>query len=189
MLHIDTTTVSHLPRLVAAQCVLLCHEGSEMQDLFSRVWLAACEQHERDWLIAYAWYSPEQESASRVVGWVSLTQWSTEGHLLWQLQGFVDEGHRHRGIATALCVCITHGVPKDQLPRAVFAEEFGAIARRCGWTCSQYKHVDDGWIKVASFGLPEGRDGGEGTHHERVHDAAPTVRHLPLACDEAREEA
>lgn len=189
MLHIDTTSVAHLPRLVAAQCVLLCHEGSEMQDLFSRVWLASCEPHERDWLIAYAWYAPEQDQQSRVVGWVSLTQWSTEGRLLWQMQGFVDESHRNRGIATALCVCITHGVPKDQLPQAVFAEEFGAIARRLGWACSQYKHVDDGWIKTASFAVPEGGDGDEGNLSQRVHAIAPTVCDLPLARNAQGEKA
>jgi hypothetical protein len=67
-----------------------------------------------------------------------------------QLQGFVAPKHRACGIASSLCVCLLHGMSKEKLPAAVFSDEFFSIARRLRLSVTQYKHVQDGWVAVAS---------------------------------------
>jgi hypothetical protein len=160
MLSISVTTVAELSPLVAQQCELLCHEGSEMLDLFRRVRCESLEPQERGWRIAYA--RTMRDGVLMVIGWASLTDWYVAGERRPQAQGFVAPAHRKRGIATALCVCLTHGLTTDELPVAVFSEEFGAIARRLHWPCTQYKSVTDGWVAVASFASPQGGDGTAG---------------------------
>jgi hypothetical protein len=161
MLTITATTLSDISPFAAHQCELLCHEGSEMQQLFRRARTAGLDAQEKCWRVVYATYWTMDDTLM-VAGWASLTDWHVEGERRPQAQGFVAPTHRKRGIATALCVCLTHGLTKDELPVAVFSEEFGAIARRLHWESTQYKSVDDGWIAVASFASPQGRDGTAG---------------------------
>jgi hypothetical protein len=158
MLSVTVNTIAEISPFAAHQCELLCHEGSEMQQLFRRARTVALEAHEKCWRIAYATYWTKDD-ALMVAGWVSLTDWHVGGEKIPQAQGFVAPAHRKSGIATAICVCITHGLTTDEMPAAVFSEEFGAIARRLRWQCTQYKSVDDGWIAVASFASPQGGDG------------------------------
>lgn len=161
MMDITSCNFDFIPPLVAHQCELLCHEGSEMQQLFRRARTMTLGNDEKGWRLSYATYWTRDDTLI-VAGWASLTDWHVEGGRRPQAQGFVAPTHRKSGIATALCVCLTHGLTKDELPVAVFSEEFGAIARRLHWPCTQYKSVDDGWIAVASFGIPQGGDGSGG---------------------------
>ena len=165
MMDISTRYLSEISHLVAHQCELLCHEGSEMQQLFRRARTTGLTAQEKRWRIAYATYWTKDDTLM-VAGWASLTDWHVEGERRPQAQGFVAPTHRKRGIATALCVCLTHGLTKDELPVAVFSEEFGAIARRLHWESTQYKSVDDGWVATASFANAEGGDSPRGNVEE-----------------------
>jgi GNAT superfamily N-acetyltransferase len=128
--------------------------------------------------IAYAWLAATRDRpAIRVIGWASLTEWRVGNEVRPQVQMYVAPDHRQRGIATALCICLSAESSQDK-PLCVFSDEAVAIARRLGWWAAQYKKVEDGWIGV---GVVEGRVIGSGDHAGRVHDAAPEVRDLPLA--------
>ena len=168
MINIFSMPVGHMAPWVAEQCRVLCNDGSEMQALFYRVCYGSLRMEDHGTLVAYAWQvldddamlayacgDPGADPACEVVGWVCLSEWKVNGEGRVQVQGYVKHGHRGSGIAFALCAVMTHLMPKDQLPVAVFSPEFTRIAKRLGWQATEYKLVDDGWIGV---GTVERRD-------------------------------
>lgn len=189
MLNIKCALALDMPECIARQCALLCWEGSEMQGVFNRIATHSLSMNEMLGKFAYAWYTPPDVDGYPIVvaGWVSLTGWQVGDRTVRQLQGYVAPRHRRCGIASALCVCLTHDMPKDELPEAVFSEEFFSIARRLRWRCTQYKRIDDGWIAVASFGLSQGGECGGGAVAAGIHAPPSEVRDLPLACNTAGE--
>lgn len=178
MLNIHSMQADELPCYLAEQCRNLCHADSEMQGLFDRI--ALLEMKPRDYTarIAYCWVTGGDDEGPVVVGWASVWDWVVGDEVRVQAQGFVSEDYRKQGIATALCVCLTHGMSKDSLPVAVFSPEFRSIAKRLGWRATEYRLVHDGWIGVGSVGRRAGRRGAD---EGRVHAAAPEVRGVPLA--------
>lgn len=187
MIQIHACIAHQVPVWVAQQCAEeLCWEESESQALFQRISRMELQDRERAFMFAYAvieghdWYDDEDE----VIAWVSVTEWVVEQETRIQVQGYVRRDMRKQGIASALVACLCHDMPKSALPVAVFSREFFRIAQRRGWTATQYKSVDDGWIAVASVG---GRDGGTGPDSAGIHAPPPEVRGVPLARDEEGE--
>lgn len=166
MIDIKCCRLADLPTGIAYQCRELCHAESEMQLLYGRLLIGALAKEEESYLIGYATYpvSVGDDTGVIVAGWVSLTDWMVDGKPVPQLQGFVAPKHRACGIATSLCVCLLHGMPKEKLPAAVFSDEFFCIARRLRLSVTQYKHVQDGWVAVAS--RVNGDDSRTGTYKE-----------------------
>ena len=164
----------------------LCWEGSEMQHLFERMIQHSLTVTERGWRIAFARVQPGYfDDEFEVVGWASLTEWKVGDEVRLQAQGFVDEKHRGKGIATAMVVALCHDLPMHQSV-AVFSPEFFSIAKRLGWIATRYKHVEDGWIAVESTTV-EGGDSGRGSDAGGIHAHAPEVRSMPLAGEQTGE--
>jgi GNAT superfamily N-acetyltransferase len=188
MLIIAALTTAQFPGWAAQHCRdRLCHDESEMQHLFDRIIQHSLSVQERGWMIAFARVQPDYfDDEVEVVGWASLTEWKVGDEVRLQVQGFVDEKHRGKGIAGAMVVALCHDMPMHPLPVAVFSPEFFSIAKRLGWNATQYKHVDDGWISVGTT-TAEGRSGGRGSDSGRVHADAPTVCGLPLAREQTGE--
>jgi GNAT superfamily N-acetyltransferase len=184
MLNIHCLPAGEIPEFIAQQCRRLCHDDSEMQQLFGRMIDGALADHERLWPVAYCWVRTRHSIG--VIGWASATDWHVGNEVRRQVQLFVATTARRRGVGTALCVCLGSSVSKDNEPVAVFSREAMSIAKRLGWKANQYKSTDDGWIGVASF---DGRRGREGSDSAGVHDAAPTVRSVPLARREKGQDA
>lgn len=185
MLQITADIAFNVHPHVAEQCAArLCHAESEMQGVFSRIALLSLSQRERAWMIAYAW-QPHEDDVQYVVGWVSVTEWDVGDETRIQVQGYVSEEFRERGVASALVACLCHDMPAAKLPVAVFSKEFFAIAKRLGWKATRYRHAHDGWIGVETT---DGRSIGAGADATGIHADAPEVRSVPLASHEAGEE-
>lgn len=150
MLNIHTMSASELPCFIAEQCRNLCHDGSEMQGLFDRIALLSLHDSDHAARIAYCWVHGDDDDGPTVVAWASVSEWRVGEEVRIQSQGFVAEGYRQRGLATALCICLTHDLPRDALPVAVFSPEFFRIAQRLKWNATEYTLVDDGWIGVGT---------------------------------------
>jgi len=183
MYSIHSTYVADCPDSIAEQCRKLCHDDSEMQQLFGRIASGSVHEHERRWVIAYAWIGGNR-SVVTVVGWASATDWFVANDTRRQVQVFVAKEHRGSGIGTALCACLGDLVTKYSGPVCVFSPRAMAIAKRLGWKADQYKSTDDGWIGVGST---DGRRIGTGHDDAGLHAPAPEVRSVPLASDEAGE--
>lgn len=184
MLNIHCLPAGEIPEFIAQQCRRLCHDDSEMQQLFGRMIDGALADHERVWPVAYCWAG--NHHAISVIGWASSTDWYVGNEVRRQVQLFVATAARRRGIGTALCVCLGSSVSKDNEPVAVFSKEAMSIAKRLGWKADQYKSTDDGWIGVASSDGRRGRGGADSTG---VHAASSKVCDLPLARREKGKDA
>lgn len=187
MIQIHATTVVNMPGFAAEQCAdELCWDNSESQALFRKISAGQVTDRERGWMVGYAVIEPERwdDDEYRVIGWVSVTEWTVGEETRLQVQGYVRREMRNQGIANALVACVCHDMPRTQLPVAVFSTEFLHIAKRRGWNATQYRSVDDGWIAVAST---QGGDSGAGPDDAGLHAPASEVRGLPLAGDPAGE--
>lgn len=186
MINITADIAINIHPHVAEQCASrLCHAESEMQGVFSRIALLSLSERERSWMIAYAW-QPHEDEVQHVIGWVSVTEWDVGDETRIQVQGYVDQDFRERGLANAMVACLCHDMPTTRLPIAVFSKEFFAIALRLGWNATRYRYVTDGWLGVDTT---DGRNIGAGADQAGLHVDAPEVRSMPLARDEAGEEA
>jgi GNAT superfamily N-acetyltransferase len=163
VINIHAITAEQMPAHIAEVCTGLCWPDSEMQRLFNRIAEGELSDSERHWMIAYAWLAPGDDDQIVVAGWASVTEWRVGDTVRMQVQTFVAGPYRRKGIATAMLVCLTHDMPTDTSPVAVFSDEVMRIARRLGWKAEQYKSVDDGWIGVATT---EGRCCGRGSDEE-----------------------
>lgn len=187
MLVIAALSTTQFPVWAAQHCRdHLCWDDSEMQRLFDRIIQHSLTLQERGWRIAFArvqtgYFDDEVE----VAGWVSLTQWTVGDEVRLQLQGFVAEKYRGKGVAGAMTVALCHDLPMHQSV-AVFSPEFFSIAKRLGWIATRYKHVEDGWIAVESTTV-EGGDSGRGSDAGGIHAHAPEVRSMPLAGEQTGE--
>lgn len=187
MLVIAALTMAQFPGWAAQHCrEHLCWEGSEMQRLFDRAIQHSLTPQERGWKIAFARLQPGYfDDEVEVAGWVSLTEWTVGNEVRLQVQGFVAEKYRGKGVAGAMLVALCHDLPMHQSV-AVFSPEFFSIAKRLGWIVTQYKHVEDGWIAVESTTV-EGRDSGRRSDSGRVHADAPPLCGMPLAGEQTGE--
>lgn len=162
MLNIHAMTADELPCYIAEQCHALCNPGSEMQGRFQRLSMLSLNESDRAARIAYCWI-PGDEDGPEIVAWACISEWVVGDEARVNVQGFVREDYRKRGVSTALCVCLTHDLPRDKLPVAVFSPEFSRIAKRLGWQATEYRLVDDGWIGV---GATDGRQIGTGADQD-----------------------
>lgn len=182
MINIHTQPLVTVPDFIADGCADLCHDGSEMQGMFDDI---AHGVYDRIGVMAYAWMESDADIPD-IVGWATVTEWLVGDEIRVQLQVAVAEPYRRKGLATALCVCLTHDMPNATTSSrlCVFSDEVMRIARKLGWHARQYRSVDDGWIGVAET---DGRDIGTGPDQERLHADAPEVRSVPLASEQAGE--
>ena len=118
-----------------------------------------------------------------VVGWASATDWQVGDETRRQIQVFVAQHYRSQGIGFALCACLGKEATRDKGNLCVFSPEALRIAARLGWKATQYTHVDDGWIGVATT---DGRVIGE-PNAAGLHAPASEVRDLPLAREQDGE--
>ena len=162
MLNIHAMTADELPCYIAEQCHALCNPGSEMQGRFQRLSMLSLNESDHSARIAYCWACGD-EDGPEVVAWACISEWPVGDEKRVNVQGFVREDYRRTGVATSLCVCLAHDLPKDRLPVAVFSPEFLKIAKRLGWRATEYRLVNDGWVGVATT---DGRDIGTGTDAE-----------------------
>jgi len=176
---ITTTYLLEMSEHAAEQCRSLCHEDSEMQQLFGRVADGTVHPHEERWIISTAFSCGGRSMG--IIGWASATDWFVANGKRLQVQMFVAAPHRGNGIGTALGACLGEFVTKHTEPVCVFSDHAMAIARRLGWRADQFKSTDDGWIGV---GTTDGRSVGTGPDDAGLHDAAPQVCGVPLACGE-----
>ena len=183
MICILTEQMFTVPSFIASQCIKLCHEDSEMQQLFKRIATQRVAESDRDCILSYAW--KETHKGLRVVGWVSLTYWEVGNERRPQVQMYVAMQYRSRSLAHAMCACMHEEVTKHSLV-CVFSDYALNIARRLGWRANQYKAVDDGWIGVGST---DGEFIGTGADSAGLHATAPEVCNLPLACREERSHS
>lgn len=161
MYSIHAMRAADLPEFVAEQCRRLCHDDSEMQCLFGRIASSSVHSHEENWIIAYAWTGGWHGVS--VIGWASATDWYVGKETRRQVQMFVADDHRGRGLGTALCVCLGDFATNSTGPVCVFSDEALSIAKRLGWKANQYTSTDDGWIGVSTT---DGRNIGTGTDAE-----------------------
>jgi hypothetical protein len=182
MINIHCMPLDCMPAYIASACADLCHSDSEMQSMFNDI---SEDSSTRMGLVAYAWLDDEDEV--EVVGWATITLWQVADEERVQLQVSVAPAYRRKGVATALCACLTHDMPHATTSArlCVYSDEVMRIARKFGWHARQYRSVDDGWIGVADT---DGRDIGTGADEERLHADAPEVRSVPLASEQAGEE-
>lgn len=182
MINIHTQPLDTVPAFIADSCAELCHADSEMQAMFRDI--AEGTSH-RMGIVAYAWLDADEEID--VIGWATVTLWQVGDEERVQLQVFVAPAYRRKGLAFSLCVCLTHDMPHSTSSArlCVFSDEVFRIAKRLGWHARQYRSVDDGWIGVAET---DGRDIGAGADEAGLHVAAPEVRSVPLASEQAGEE-
>lgn len=150
MINIHSMQADELPCYLAEQCRNLCWSDSEAQGLFDRIALLSLKPRDYTARIAYCWMTGDDDEGPVVVGWAFVWEWQVGDEVRVQAQGYVREDYRRQGIAGALCVCLTHDLPKDSLPVAVFSPEFLRIARRLGWNATQYRNTGDGWIGVGT---------------------------------------
>lgn len=162
MISIHSTPADEMPCYIAEQCHEMCRAGSEMQGLFHRVAMLSMQEQDHEAAVAYA-YRNDPEDGATVVGWCVVSTWQVGDERRVQAQGFVSPDYRRRGLAGAMAACLTHDLPHESLPVAVFSPEFLAIAKRLGWQATQYRLVEDGWLGV---GTADGRDIGTGTDAE-----------------------
>jgi GNAT superfamily N-acetyltransferase len=149
MLSINAMPADEVPCFIAEQCRLLCNNGSESQGMFDRISMRSLREGDYGAMIAYAWKSDDLDGPI-VVAWACVSEWPVGDEVRIQAQGFVAPDYRRRGIALALCVCLTHDLPLESLPVAVFSPEFFRIAKRLNWNATEYALVDDGWIGVGT---------------------------------------
>ena len=108
------------------------------------------------------------------IAWASAYFWSG----MWQLQVFVHEQYRSRGIGTAVSALLLLDDHLRSGPLAVFHDHCYSIARTLGFQdVRQYKHVNDGWIRVE----PRRDERGSGPDAAGLHAPASEVRDLSLA--------
>ena len=180
MISIHSLRVADLSEYVAEECRFLCHRDSEMQSLFDRVpW--DLEPHEGEWVVSYAYVNGAR--GATVIGWASATDWFVGRETRRQVQIYVSKHYRRQGIGSALCACLGRVATKDKGHICVFSPEALRIAARLGWQATQYTHVDDGWIGVATT---DGRVIGE-SNAAGLHAPASEVRDLPLAREQDGE--
>ena len=183
MFSIHAERLAEVPSFIATMCIPLCNMESESQQLFRRVATRYITPDDRECVMAYAWTDANGDVV--VIGWATLTYWHVaEGDSRPQVNTFVAEGHRRRGLAAALCACISPVVTKVMGPVCVFSPLVSRIAKRLGWDSRCYQSVDDGWIAVDGVvdGIVHESDAG-------VHVAAHPVRSLSLACGETGEDS
>ena len=150
MLNIHTMSAAEVPCYIAEQCRNLCNDGSEMQGVFDRIALLSLREQDHSARIAYCWQGGDDDDGPQVVAWASISEWRVGMDTRIQAQGYVHKDYRQRGLATALCICLTHDLPRSSLPVAVFSPEFFRIAQRLKWSATEYTLVDDGWIGVGT---------------------------------------
>lgn len=150
MLNIHSMSAAEVPCFIAEQCRNLCNDGSEMQGVFDRIALLSLREQDHSARIAYCWLASLDDDGPEVIGWASVSEWHVGSEARIQAQGYVHQDYRRRGIALALCVALTHDLPRDRLPVAVFSREFFRIAQRLDWNATEYTLVDDGWIGVGT---------------------------------------
>jgi hypothetical protein len=183
MIQITADIAINIHPHVAEQCAArLCHDESEMQGVFNRISLLSLSPREREQMIAYAWQA--SDDGQHVIGWVSVSEWVVGNETRIQVQGFVDQEFRERGLASALVACLCHDMPATRLPVAVFSKEFFAIAQRFGWNATRYRYATDGWLGVATT---DGRYSTRRIDPAGLHADAPEVRGMPLAREQEGE--
>jgi GNAT superfamily N-acetyltransferase len=149
MVNIHAMNADEVPCYIAEQCHALCNPNSEMQGRFQRLAMLALNESDHAARIAYCWVHGDEEGPE-IVGWACVSEWIVGDETRVQAQGFVREDYRQRGIALAMCVALTHDLPRDALPVAVFSPEFRRIAQRLKWNATEYRLVNDGWIGVGT---------------------------------------
>jgi hypothetical protein len=147
MFHIHAMSADEVPCFIADQCRNLCNNGSESQGMFDRISLMSLKPEDHLSSVSYAWVDGGDDGP-QVIGWCSVTPWSVGDEEKIAIQGYVDSRYRQRGIATSLAISLTHDMPRDPLPVAVFSPEFFRIAQHLGWNADEYMLVDDGWVGV-----------------------------------------
>lgn len=140
-----------IPPAIAQGCVPLTKGiySAEMLDYFNALANGNIGDTPPDLSLAVALL--EDEADMTPIGWASLSLWNS----MWQVQGFVHEPYRRRGLASALCsvLLLTHPDRDERI--AVFSDHCRRIVTGIGFrNVEQWKAVDDGWIKV---GEPDGQ--------------------------------
>lgn len=155
---ISTTRSSELPLSAAEQIhSKLTKPGSEMHAQMGEV--VRCLRGEKpldlagDWPMSICLWTDPYTDILHCIGWVSVTEWDR----CLALQGFVDPEYRQKGLATALTAALlVDGVIHQQVPTAVFSDEFAQITRGLGFSLVyRYRQTDDGWIKSEEKHEPE----------------------------------
>lgn len=153
MLGIHTHLGTEVPYTAAAQASELCNQGSEMQRFFDRLVQGETSEEDSGVMVSYAYHLDADEAT--VVGWATVSRWRAGNETRLQVQAYVRDDYRQRGVATALFACVTSGLPRSS-EVAVFSDECMRIARRLRLSATQYRRVADGWI---GLGVSEGGDG------------------------------
>lgn len=138
-----------MPQDVARSCSVLCKSNSEMQELFETIAEGQPVREDcADALISWAhkagWDTPE------ILGWACISSW--QGKLA--MQSFVDVDYREAKVCTSLCASLLFESPTN-MEVAVFSDECASVARRLRREFSQWRCVQDGWIRTS------GTEGGD----------------------------
>ena len=140
---IDYSHGHDLPASVAQQCIQLCNKDSESRKFFTR--LADGDGATDEDLDVIVTYATIRDSISwdnmTVIGWATASTWN--GRI--QLQTFVDQEHREKGIGFSLIACLTFDMPKVEVPVAVFSDACLRIADRLGLNAEQWERKDNEW--------------------------------------------
>jgi hypothetical protein len=141
---ISHALASDLPQEVARTCAFLCKPNSEMQHLFETIAEGQPVTEDcADALVSWA-HKPGYDTPL-ILGWACISSW--QGKLA--MQSFVDADYRDSKICSALCASLLFGSPTN-MEVAVFSDECASVARRLRRSFSQWRCVQDGWIRVGS---------------------------------------
>ena len=135
---------SSLPASVAGQCEQLCKPNSEMQGLFNRIASGdGATDSDLDVMVSYCATYPHhfEDDVLEVLGWATVSTWNDR----LQLQAFVGEEHRKKGLGFSLIACLTFDMPEVKMPVAVFSDECKRIADRLDLNCEQWERKNNEW--------------------------------------------
>lgn len=167
-------TPDAIPPSLAERLVDLSWEGSEMRGYLTLLASGGKDTLPDEFSMSVA--SISEDDDMRPIGWASAYFWSG----MWQLQVYVHEDYRSRGLGTALSSLLLLDDVVRCGPLAVFHDHCFGIAKTLGFAdVRQYKSVGDGWIRVEPR-----HERGAGADPAGLHAPAPEVRDMPLASGE-----
>ena len=158
MFEIQQNMAANMSAQLAEECAKLCNPGSEMHNMFDRISVGG-ELNEKDYevMVATAIIAPAGGEVYyedlEVVGWASISPWNHGEQTFLQAQAFVDRDYREKGYGIALLAVAAVGMPKTQMPVAVFSRECHRLALRLGWNTHRFERGSNGsWIRVEDLG-------------------------------------
>jgi GNAT superfamily N-acetyltransferase len=146
MFNIYSMLAGEMPALAAVQASSLCWAKSQMQGVFGRIAIGQPTEEDCDIVVAYA--AVIDDDGLSLIGWASIGTWEYKGEKRREMQSYVHDDHRRKGVAFSLVAAASHGMPRSTLPVAVFSEECMRIAQRLGWAAERFIWCDDGWIRT-----------------------------------------